>query len=168
MLRVEQNYSSLPEHLNQKISFSTSLFRPNKVKEVSDTSIVFGPEEDTTAKVIALKAPVIKIESLISASNKLVIDTDLLIINGGYITEPKNWDIKAKQVRLQNVNEKSLWISNLIQTQNGVKSIEDANFNSKADPDCNFDIPAPKPAIDRIKEIGTEIKGFRDKWLKWK
>lgn len=168
MLSIHQNHSTHSEQLQQKISFSTSILRPSKVKEVSDTSIEYGPDEDTVAKVIALKAPVIKIESLISASHKLVIDTDLLIINGGYITEPKNWDIKAKQVRVQNVNKKSLWISKLIQKQNGIRFIDDSNFNSKADPDCNFDIPAPKPAIDRIKEIGAEIKNFRDKWLKLK
>lgn len=155
------------EPLNTKIEFSSPLFKPGKIKEIDETLIVFAPDEDTTAKVIALKAPVVKIRSLLSASKKLVIHADLLVLNGGYITQPKNWDIQAKEVRLKNVDETTQWIATLIQEQGGKCFIESSNFNSQKEVDCNFDIPSAPPLSDRITDIAAELKDFKDKLLNW-
>ncbi len=149
--------------LDKKFDFSTNLFKSQKIKIVSEEQIAFSPDEDTSVKVIALKAPIIKIQSLLSASKKLVIETDLLIIDGGYITKPKNWDIQAKKVQLLNTNPKSQWIASLIH-KGGIKN---ANFKGASDPDCNFDI-APKPPLDdRLNDIKNEIKDIKDKFKQW-
>ncbi len=147
-----------------KVDFPKNLTKPSKIKIVSDSLIEYKAGEDTTAKIIALKAPVIKIQSLLSASNKLVIFTDLLILDGGYITEPKDWDIKAKDVHLIHVNKKSQWITTLIKND----AIESSTFNSIEKPATNFDIPASPNLEDRLKEIGNEIKEFKDRYLNWR
>lgn len=154
--------------LKEKIQFSSPLFKPSKIKEISDTGIEFASFEDKIGKVIALKAPVIKIQALISASKKLVIHTDLLILNGAYITEPKNWDIQAKEVRVQHLEKNSQWITKLIQESNGVKYIKNSNFNSQKDPDCNFEITQKEPLGNKIMEIASEIKDFKDKLFNWR
>jgi len=156
------------EPLDKKVTFSTSLINPSKIKQVSETSIEFGNEKDTIAKVIALKAPLITIQSLLSASKKLVIHTDVLVIDGGYITQPKQWDIQAKEVRLKNVSEDSQWIASLIQNTSGKRSIESSNFISQAEVDCNFDIAQAPPLTDRIVEIATELRDFKEKLFSWR
>ena len=150
--------------LNQRIEFPKQILKPSQVKKVSEALIEFKPGEDTTVKVVVLKAPVIKIQSLISATHKLVIDTDLLIIDGGYITEPKDWDIRAKDVHLLNVNQKSQWISKLIQDG----SINSSTFRSQEDPSCNFDVPQTANLEDKFKQIGDDIKEFKDRFLNWR
>ncbi|MCH9632493.1 MAG: hypothetical protein S4CHLAM6_08290 [Chlamydiae bacterium] len=152
------------DFLDKKIEFPKQILKPNKVKQVSESLIEFKPGEDTSVKIVALKAPVVKIQSLISATAKLVIDTDLLIIDGGYITQPKDWDIRAKDIHLLNVSEKSQWISSLI--QNG--SIQSSTFNSQAEVDCNFDIPAGPNLDDRFSQIGDDLKKFKDLFKNWR
>lgn len=130
-----------------------------KIKEVSEDPICV--DQDTTAKVAAYKAPKVKIASLLDVSNRLVIHTDLLVINGGYITKPKEWDIQADKVRLVNCKQ-SQWIASLIQDG----SIHKANFKSIQDPDCNFDIPAKPTAEERLNDIKDEIKDFKERFFR--
>lgn len=150
----------LDQHLKIEIRDQTD---PSIFKQTSEALI--NVDQDTTIQTADLKAPVIKIQSLLS-TEKLIIDTDLLIIDGGYVTKPQLWDIRAKDVHLLNSNQQTQWLATLIQKTNGHSSIESSNFDlslEKATP-APISKPAEQPNLkDRFKQIGNEIKDLKNK-----
>lgn len=159
-------------NLSNKIAHFLDQHLKIEVRDQADPSIfrktsdgLVHIDQDTIIKTADIKAPVIKIQSLLS-TEKLIIDTDLLIIDGGYVTKPQFWDIHAKDVHLINSNQQTQWLATLIQKTNGHNCIESSNYDSsleKATP-ASIDIPAEQPNLkDRFKQIGNEIKDLKNK-----
>ncbi len=119
-------------------------------------------QEDQVAQVVALQAPVVKINALLCARNKLAIFTDLLIISGGYISKPAQWHIEAKDVVIQNADQNATWITSLIHEQGGKKAIYSSTFDAKTDGECNFKRALPQKAVDTFNEVKDKIKAFKD------
>lgn len=150
--------------LSHNLGATPQIAQSQAIILTSDTIIEFKVNEDAVAKVIVLKAPIVKISSLLSAT-KLVIIADVLDLDGAYITKPKNWDLQVGGLRARNMGENSQWILTLKQNQNGIDCIYNANFDSKYDPECsvvdtdkNIDLAAKIKGLGKL--ITKEIKDF--------